>query len=79
MKGYEYQSDFARKYVAQGVAQGRAEAVLTTLRVRSIPVTEEERARILAEKDLPTLERWIERSILAASVAEVLAEPSRAA
>ena len=23
---YEYQSDFARKYVAQGVAQGRAEA-----------------------------------------------------
>jgi hypothetical protein len=23
--GYEYQSDFARKYVAQGVAEGKAE------------------------------------------------------
>jgi hypothetical protein len=79
MKGYEYQSDFAKKYVAQGRAEANAQAVLTALRVRSIAVTDEERARILAEKDLPTLERWIERSILAASVAEVLAEPSRAA
>jgi hypothetical protein len=25
MKGYEYQSDFAKKYVAQGYAEGRTE------------------------------------------------------
>ena len=46
MKGYEYQSDFAKKYVAQGHAEGLTEgltrgrieeaarAVLTVLRVR---------------------------------------------
>ena len=80
MKGYEYQSDFAKQYVAQGEAKGRAEeaarAVLTALRVRGITVQEAERARIVAEKDPARLERWHERAILAASVAEVLAEPS---
>jgi hypothetical protein len=80
MKGYEYQSDFAKKYVAQGVAQGEATArardVLTVLRVRGIPVPDAAHERILAEKDLARLERWIERAILAASVAEVMDGPS---
>lgn len=80
MKGYEYQSDFAKKYVAEGRAEGRAEeaarAVLTALRVRGIAVPETTRERILAEKDPERLERWHERAILAASLAEVLDEPS---
>ena len=80
MKGYEYQSDFAKKYVAEGRAEGRAEeaarAVLTALRVRGIAVPEATRERILAEKEPERLERWHERAILAASLAEVLDEPS---
>ena len=80
MKGYEYQSDFARKYVAQGREEGevtaRARAVLTVLRVRGIEVSEDARERILAEKDAGRLERWIERAAVAASLAEVFAEPS---
>jgi hypothetical protein len=84
MKGYQYQSDFAKKYLAQGVDQGRAEgraeeaarAVLTALRVRGIAVPDAARERILAEKDTARLERWLERAILAATVAEVLDEPS---
>jgi hypothetical protein len=44
MKGYEYQSEFAKKYVAQGRTEGRAEeaahAVLTVLRARGIAVPE---------------------------------------
>ena len=80
MKGYEYQSDFAKKYFAEGRAEGRAEeaarAVLTTLRVRGIAVPEAARERILAEKDPERLERWHERAILAPSLAEVLDEPS---
>lgn len=84
MKGYQYQSDFAKKYVAQGHAQGHAEgraeeaarAVLTALRVRGIAVPEATRERILAEKDPERLERWLERAILAASLAEVLVDPS---
>jgi hypothetical protein len=72
MKGYEYQSDFAKKYVAEGEAR----AVLTALRVRGIPVPEAARERILAQKDLASLERWLERAMVAASLAEVLDEPS---
>ena len=80
MKGYEYQSDFAKKYVAQGRDQGRAEeaarALLTVLRVRDIAVPDAARERILAQKDAERLERWLEKAIGAASVAEVLDDPS---
>jgi hypothetical protein len=80
MKGYEYQSDFAKKYVAQGrtegLAEGEARAVLTALRVRGIAVPEAARVRILAQKDPGCLERWLEKAIVATSLADVLDEPS---
>lgn len=63
----------------EGEAAARARDVLAVLRVRGIVVPEAARARILTEKDPARLERWHERAILAASVAEVLDEPSRAA
>ena len=72
MKGYEYQSDFVKKYVAET----RAHDVLTVLRVRGIAVPDAARERILAAKDPAQLERWHERAILAVSVAEVFDDPS---
>jgi len=65
MKGYEYQSDFAKKYVAEGltkgIAKGRAEEavrnLLTVLRVRGLAVPDALRERILAQKDPERLER----------------------
>ncbi|WP_437733294.1 hypothetical protein [Sorangium sp. So ce1335] len=60
----------------EGRKEGRneeaARAVLTALRVRGIAVPDAARERILAEKDPETLERWLERAIVAASLAEVL-------
>jgi hypothetical protein len=80
MKGYEYQSDFAKKYVAQGRAEGRAEeaarALLTVLRARGIAVPDAVRERILDQKDPERLERWLEKAAVAASVATVLDEPN---
>jgi hypothetical protein len=88
MKGYEYQSDFAKKYVAQGRAEGEAKgelkgeasatvrAVLTVLRVRGIAVPDAARERILAQSDPARLESWLEKAALASSVDEVLDEPS---
>ena len=88
MKGYEYQSDFAKKYVAQGRAEGLTEgltkgrteeaarAVLTVLRVRGLVVPDEVRERILAQKDPERLERWLEKAAVAASVAAILDEPN---
>lgn len=79
MKNYEYQSDFAKKYVAQGRAEEAGRAVLTALRVRGIVVPAADRERILAEKDPAKLERWHERAILATSIGEVLDESNEAA
>jgi hypothetical protein len=76
MKGYEYQSDFAKKYVAQGRVEEAARAVLTALRVRGIAVPEAARERILAEKSPECLESWLERAIIATSITEVLDEAS---
>jgi hypothetical protein len=72
MKGYEYQSDFAKKYVAEGEAR----AMLTVLRARGIAVPDAARERILAEKDPKQVERWLEKAATASSIAEVLDDPS---
>jgi post-segregation antitoxin (ccd killing protein) len=76
MKGYEYQSDFAKKYVAQGRTEEGARALLTVLRARGMAVSDVARERILAQKDPERLERWLEKAAVVASVAEVLGEPS---
>jgi hypothetical protein len=60
----------------EGRAAEGARAVLTALRVRGMVVPDLVRERILAEKDLERLERWHERAILAASVSEVIDEPT---
>ncbi len=88
MKNYEYQSPFAKKYVAQGLTEGltkgrtegRAEeaarAVLTVLRVRGIAVPDAVRERILAQTDPERLERWLEKAAVASSVTAVIDEPN---
>jgi hypothetical protein len=60
----------------EGRAEEAARAVLTALRVRGVAVPDAARERILAEKDPARLERWLERAILAASLEDVLDEPS---
>jgi predicted transposase YdaD len=60
----------------EGRVEEAARAVLTALRVRGIAVPDAAREQILAERAPVRLERWLERAILAASVAEVLEEPS---
>jgi hypothetical protein len=96
MKGYEYQSDFAKKYVAQGRAEGLTEGLtkgitegltkgrteeaarnlLTVLRARGIAVPDAVRERILAQKDPERLERWLEKAVVASSIAAVLDDPN---
>ena len=50
--------------------------MLTALRVRGLAVPDAARERILAQKDPERLERWLEKAIVAASLADVLDEPS---
>jgi hypothetical protein len=76
MKGYEYQSQFAKKYFSEGAATASARSLLTVLRVRGINVPDSARERILAEKDPTRLEHWLERAAVASSLAEVFTDPS---
>jgi hypothetical protein len=76
MKGYQYQSDFAKKYYGQGRTEGRASDVLTVLRARGIAVPDAARERIVAQKDPDRLERWLEKAAVAVSIADVLDNPS---
>jgi len=52
------------------------DALLAALRVRGIPVPDAARDRILAEKDPERLERWVERAVVARSLAEVIDDRS---
>ena len=60
----------------EGRTEGEARALLTALRVRGIALPEATRERILAQKDLEQLDRWLEKAVVATSLAEVLGEPS---
>ena len=71
MKGYEYQSDFAQKYVAQG----ERALLLRQLRTRFGELPAAAVARIEGA-ERAVLERWGDRVLGAKTLAEVLDEPS---
>ncbi|MDC0711989.1 hypothetical protein POL68_26210 [Stigmatella sp. ncwal1] len=81
---YEYQSEFARKYVAQGLEKGREEglqegeraALLEVLDARGLSVDAEARQRILACTDLPQLKLWLRKAVTMQSVQELFAPES---
>jgi hypothetical protein len=50
--GYEYQSDFARRYVAEGKAEGRVEILLKLLALRFGPLTDADQARVRVARDV---------------------------
>lgn len=78
--GYEFQSEFAKKYWSKGREQGReegrisatAEAVIKILTGRELPPTDAERRAIMTATDLATLERWLIHALSASSVEELL-------
>ncbi|WP_437775181.1 DUF4351 domain-containing protein [Sorangium sp. So ce1097] len=75
MKGYEYQSDFAKKYVAQGRQEGERAILLRQLRARFGELPEAVVARVEGA-ETAALERWAERVLSAKTLADVLDEPS---
>ncbi|HSK77997.1 MAG TPA: hypothetical protein VLQ45_16215 [Thermoanaerobaculia bacterium] len=76
IKSYQYQSDFAKKYFAQGRTEAAAQSLLTVLRARGFAVPDAIRERILVEKDLELVRHWLEKAVVAPSVAAVFDEPS---
>ncbi|MPY97020.1 MAG: hypothetical protein GEU97_03345 [Actinophytocola sp.] len=68
---YEYMSDFVRRNVNQGRAEGKADAVLAVLAARGIAVTDDAKARITACTDLAQLDAWITRAVAIDSADEL--------
>lgn len=62
LQGYEYQSDFARKFYSEGVREGKAEIVLTILIARGIAITDDARRRITTCTDSKQVEAWAVRA-----------------
>jgi hypothetical protein len=59
---------------AEGRAEARADDVHAVLDVRGIAVPEAVRARVLAEQDPKQLKRWLEKAVVASSIADVIEE-----
>ena len=59
---------------AAGLAEGKATTLLAFLAARGIAVDAAARARVLAERDLATLDRWIARAGSCGTIAELFAE-----
>ncbi|MDC0679161.1 hypothetical protein [Sorangium atrum] len=79
--GYQFQSEFARSYVAKGREEGmregtlktKAQAVLVFLEARGLEIPAEVRERVLASTDLDELDRWIRRAAVISDARELLA------
>ena len=61
-----------QKVLAEGRAEGRAEAVLRVLEARGIPASDEQAAMIRACTDLAQLDVWLARAATASSVGDIL-------
>ena len=60
----------------EGIAEGKAAAILAVLSARGVPVSHEARARIEACGDAAILDRWILRAVTVPSTEEVFATAS---
>lgn len=74
---YKFQSDFARKYYAEGIAEGeakgRTETLLKLLQLRGFTIPEERRQQVLACRDGALLDTWVERVLVARDLDEIFA------
>jgi Domain of unknown function (DUF4351) len=69
--GYEFQSDFAQHFVAQGRVEGRAALVIRQLTLRFGPIADEVRAR-LERASIAELDDVGERLLTAPTLQEAL-------
>jgi hypothetical protein len=80
--GYEFQSELLRnlsdqykaEHQARGEALGEAQAILTVLEERGVPLSDHIRDRIMACADTDQLATWLRRAVTAATAEDVVRE-----
>jgi hypothetical protein len=83
--GYEFQSDFAKKYVAigrqegrqEGEARGKVEALLAVLKARHVSVSTAAHKRIAACTDQKEMEGWLKRAVTVRQVNDLFEAPKK--
>jgi len=75
--GHRLRAEGRKQGRAEGLAEGRADGVLRILAARGVRLDAESRRRIRRCKDLATLDRWLDRALLAHSLSEVLDDSER--
>ncbi|NRQ35369.1 hypothetical protein HII36_26590 [Nonomuraea sp. NN258] len=68
---YEYKSEYVRRWIAKGQAEGEAKALLRILENRGIPVSDDALTRITECTDEAVLTSWIDKVIEIDSVDEL--------
>ena len=71
---YVWQSDFAKRHRAEGMAEGKAEVLLDILDERGVALSAEQRARVAECRDDATLRRWTRRALTVASADELFTD-----
>ena len=71
METMEWKSDFIEGYEERGRVATKRKDVLKVLDVRRLSPTESQRAQVEASTDLAQLDQWFERSLTAATAADV--------
>jgi hypothetical protein len=66
---------FLMERLAEGRAQGKAESLMVVLAARGFVLDEVTRARLLGERDLQRLDRWIARAMTCEAIDELDTEP----
>ncbi|MEV0559980.1 hypothetical protein [Dactylosporangium sp. NPDC050588] len=73
--GHQYRSDFAKGFYnsgrVEGMAAGKAEALLTVLATRGLMVTDEHRALIAGCTEDAQLDTWLRRAVGAEKIQEL--------
>ena len=73
-QGYEYVSEFARQFVAEGREEGQKEVLIEQLGLKFGELADEVRERVRAA-DGVQLRIWLKRVLTAQSIEQVFAEP----
>ena len=60
--------------IAEGAIRAKAEDILKILNARNLKPTKSQRGQISAATDLAQLDRWFDRSLTAATTAEIFAD-----
>ena len=74
MKTREYEKTFIERIHDEGIAEGKAEAVLRLLDARGVSLSPEQRQRVTSSTDPAQLNLWFDRAITASTAAEVFAD-----